>query len=59
MTTLKIENIKWHLSAFNALSAYQIYNITQAREQVFMKDQQCVYVDADGIEHVHMILEAL
>ncbi|WP_201617879.1 GNAT family N-acetyltransferase [Psychrobacter urativorans] len=43
-------SVAWQLSTFAELSAYQIYNIIQAREQVFVKDQHCVYIDADGLD---------
>lgn len=43
---------------FNGLSTYQIYNIIQAREQVFVKDQNCTYIDADGVDFAAMHLSA-
>ena len=50
--------ITWQLTSFNELSAYQIYNIIQAREQVFVKDQHCVYIDADGLDFEAMHVAA-
>ena len=42
--------ITWQLTSFNELSGYQVYHIIQAREQVFVKDQHCTYIDADGLD---------
>lgn len=51
-----LASVLWQLTTFAELSAYQIYNIIQAREQVFVKDQNCSYIDADGLdfEAVHL-----
>lgn len=51
---LPLPAVIWSLSAFAQLTAYQLYHIIQARERVFVKDQNCSYIDADGID-----LEAL
>jgi ElaA protein len=50
--------IRWQLISFAELSAYQIYNIIQAREQVFVKDQNCSYIDADGLDFAALHLAA-
>lgn len=49
-------SVAWQLSTFAELSAHEIYNIIQAREQVFVEDQHCAYVDADGLdfEAIHL-----
>lgn len=43
-------SLTWQLTHFSELSGYQVYSIIQAREQVFVKDQNWVYVDADGLD---------
>ena len=43
-------SLTWQLKSFDELSGYQVYHIIQAREQVFVKDQDWVYVDADGLD---------
>lgn len=43
-------SLTWQLTSFDELSGYQVYHIIQAREQVFVKDQDWVYVDADGLD---------
>ena len=43
-------SLTWQLVSFSELSGYQVYSIIQAREQVFVKDQDWVYVDADGLD---------
>ncbi|MES3008257.1 MAG: GNAT family N-acetyltransferase [Pseudomonadota bacterium] len=53
--------IKWITREFAALSAEQLYQILQLRQQVFVVEQQCVYLDADGLDqeavHVFATLE--
>ncbi len=48
--------IQWITREFAALSAEQLYQILQLRQQVFVVEQQCVYLDADGLdgEAVHV-----
>ncbi len=40
-------DITWQWSSFSALSRDQIYAILQARQQVFVVEQHCEYLDAD------------
>lgn len=51
-------SLTWQWAGFFELSGYQLYHIIQAREQVFVKDQKAVYVDADGIDIDAMHLAA-
>ena len=51
-------SLTWQLTSFDDLSGYQVYTIIQAREQVFVKDQHCVYIDADGLDFEAMHLSA-
>jgi ElaA protein len=41
-------NIKWHYKAFNELSPPEIYKILQLRSEVFVVEQNCVFLDMDN-----------
>lgn len=49
-TPFSPSSLTWKLTSFHELSGYQVYYIIQAREQVFVKDQHCTYIDADGLD---------
>ncbi|WP_182406512.1 GNAT family N-acetyltransferase [Psychrobacter sp. GP33] len=57
-TLFSPSSLTWQLTSFDELSGYQVYHIIQAREQVFVKDQNCVYIDADGLDIDAMHLSA-
>ncbi|TXD97798.1 GNAT family N-acetyltransferase [Psychrobacter frigidicola] len=57
-SALPLVSVAWQLTSFAELSPYQIYTIIQAREQVFVKDQHCIYIDADGLDFEAMHLSA-
>ena len=57
-TLFSQSSITWQLTNFSELTGYQVYHIIQAREQVFVKDQNCVYIDADGLDIDAMHLSA-
>ncbi len=38
----------WNLSDFDALSPRTLYALLAARERVFVVEQRCAYLDADG-----------
>ena len=40
----------WYDEPFDALSGRQVYAITALRERVFVVEQNCVYLDADGLD---------
>ena len=40
----------WHLREFAELSAPELYAIVELRERVFVVEQNCVYLDADGLD---------
>nr|WP_295077872.1 GNAT family N-acetyltransferase [uncultured Roseateles sp.] len=46
--------LTWHCDPLTALSAAQLYQILALRARVFVLEQQCVYLDPDGLD-----LEAL
>ena len=45
-----IADIVWAFSHFNALTATQWYEICAAREAVFIVEQNCAFLDADGAD---------
>ena len=42
--------LTWHDEPFAALSGRQVYAISVLRERVFVVEQNCVYLDADGLD---------
>ncbi len=47
----------WQCSSFSELSPKALYTILKARAEVFVVEQQCAYLDMDGIdEHSHHLV---
>ena len=46
--------IKFTCLAFNQLSLEQLYDIMALRQEVFVVEQNCCYLDADGKDHLSM-----
>ncbi len=44
------QSIYWTFSHFNDLTAAQWYEISAARETVFIVEQKCAFLDADGVD---------
>lgn len=42
--------LHWHERAFADLTIHELYAITVLRESVFIVEQRCPYLDADGID---------
>lgn len=42
--------LEWQWSAFDELSAHDLYTILQVRQMVFVVEQTCPYLDADGYD---------
>jgi len=42
--------LRWHDRAFGELTVAQLYAIIALREQVFVVEQTCAYLDADGLD---------
>ena len=40
----------WHDRAFSELTLAELYAIMSLRERVFVVEQQCTYLDADGLD---------
>ena len=42
--------IVWHFSSFDELTPVELARIYRARQQVFVIEQQCIYLDADAFD---------
>ena len=42
----------WHERSFGELTVGELYAITALRERVFVVEQRCAYLDADGVDPV-------
>jgi ElaA protein len=45
--------LQWRCLPFNALSAEALYRLLRLRSEVFVVEQNCVFVDPDGTVHLH------
>ena len=50
MTDDLLKNASWRCSAFNELSLWELHGIYAARQAVFVIEQECVYLDVDGMD---------
>ncbi len=44
------ETIVWKLRSFHDISVNELYDCLQLRQMVFVKEQNCAYIDADGTD---------
>lgn len=44
------ESLDWRWKPFSSLTAIEVYDMLQARNEVFVVEQQCVYNDVDGFD---------
>jgi ElaA protein len=42
--------LSWHDRTFGELSTVELYAIVALRERVFVVEQRCAYLDADGVD---------
>ena len=42
--------LRWHDRAFSELTTAELYAIVALRERVFIVEQNCPYLDADGVD---------
>lgn len=49
--------IEWTLSAFDSLSVHELYELLQLRSDIFVVEQDCVFLDLDGADPqaVHLL----
>jgi ElaA protein len=43
---------EWHDRSFAELTVAELYSIVELRERVFIVEQKCAYLDADGADRV-------
>lgn len=48
--------IQWKIKSFENLSVYELYDILRLRSEIFVVEQNCVYLDLDGKDKVAMHL---
>lgn len=48
--------IQWEIKAFDALSVHELYDLLQLRSEIFVVEQNCVYLDLDGKDKVALHL---
>jgi ElaA protein len=44
--------LRWRACRFGELTVFELHNIYMARQQVFAIEQNCAYLDADGLDEV-------
>ena len=40
--------LDWKIKAFDALSVHELYDLLKLRSEIFVVEQNCVYLDLDG-----------
>ena len=48
--------IQWKIKSFESLSANELYDILRLRSEIFVVEQNCVYLDIDGKDKVALHL---
>lgn len=51
------ETLAWKFLPFRSLTPDQLYDLLKLRQEVFVVEQECAYLDADGADpHAHHLL---
>ncbi len=45
-------SIKWEITAYSAMDRDTLYAIMKLRQEVFIVEQNCVYLDADSWDFI-------
>lgn len=48
--------IQWEIKPFEGLSVHQLYDLLKLRSEIFVVEQNCVYLDLDGKDKVALHL---
>ena len=48
--------IQWKIKSFDTLSVHELYDLLQLRSEIFVVEQNCVYLDLDGKDKVALHL---
>ena len=53
------ENLQWRVLRFNEFTLDELYDLMQLRSQVFVVEQDCVYLDMDEIDRdsLHLLVQ--
>ncbi len=51
--------LKWKIKPFDALTVHELYDLLKLRSEIFVLEQNCVYLDLDGKDEkaLHLIGE--
>ncbi|MRX39237.1 GNAT family N-acetyltransferase, partial [Flavobacterium sp. LC2016-23] len=51
--------LKWKIKSFEALTVHELYDLLKVRSEIFVVEQNCVYLDLDGKDKLalHLIGE--
>jgi len=49
-TAPEMASLTWHTRSFAALTVAELYKIMELRQRVFVVEQACPYLDADGVD---------
>ena len=51
--------LQWKIKAFDALTVHELYDLLRLRSEIFVVEQNCVYLDLDGKDKLalHLIGE--
>jgi ElaA protein len=49
-------NIQWQLNSFEELTPHQLYQLLRLRSEVFVVEQQCIFLDMDNKDQQSMHL---
>ena len=54
-----MKDITWKIKSFEELSTLELYAILKVRQEVFIVEQTCYYLDADGYDEkaLHLFAE--
>ncbi len=54
-----MKKIIWKIKSFEELSIHELYEILKVRQEVFVVEQTCYYLDADGYDEkaLHLFAE--
>ena len=45
-----MKSINWTIKHFDELTTLELYNFVTLREEIFIVEQQCIFLDADGLD---------
>ena len=51
-TSLTDLTVTWQCCPFDELTAGELYTVMEVRQRVFVVEQKCAYLDADGSDHL-------